>query len=96
MVQQVFYLHHAHLGGYPMRQKEYPALPLNIRLQRWLQRTYERSTFMRLTSPTTTLHLKESLASALGLPDAKVTISRNGELRHSSRSEPLAYYIDQS
>jgi len=78
-------------------QHRYEPLPLNVRLQRWLQRAYSKSTFMREgKSSVTHLLLPEKLTKALKLPNALVSISANGDLHHSSCKEPLARYIATS
>ena len=78
-------------------QRRYEPLPRSVRLQRWLQRVYVKSKFMRKgKSSVTHFLLPEKLAEALKLPDAFVTISVDGELHHSSCSKTLARYIEGS
>lgn len=82
-------------GGYPRRGSSYPKLSPETRLQRWFEKVAPASAFMRTSSNETTLTLKRSTATGLGLSSATVTITQEGSsfvLRSSERDCPLAEF----
>ncbi|MCB9808731.1 hypothetical protein H6770_05785 [Candidatus Peribacteria bacterium] len=83
--------------GYTRRRKTYPPQPASMRLQRWLQRAFVNSSFMRGNGKCRTkLKLKAGIAHALQLPSADVVIDAEGNLWHSSREKPIAVYVHGS
>ncbi|MDA1292674.1 MAG: hypothetical protein O3A81_02750 [bacterium] len=77
----------------PEPRPEYPALPIEVRLKRWFEKSAKRSAFMRDSKTQTHMTLRKGIATTIGLKSARVTIEQRGNtvvLLSSERDSPLA------